>query len=150
MRNLFKLKNHQSQKGAAAVEFAIVLPILLILLAGIIEFGFLLYNQQVLTTAAREGSRALANPANTQSAESIVIAYCSERLITFGSNDDPSTDIVEVDIVVDGNIVAKDITVNVTYEYGFLIPGIFSLYGLDFGTSYELSANATMRKRLTN
>ncbi|GAA1889756.1 hypothetical protein GCM10009715_39470 [Paeniglutamicibacter psychrophenolicus] len=48
------------QRGASAVEFAIVLPLLLTLLLGIIEFGFL-FNQQIsLTQAAREGARAYA------------------------------------------------------------------------------------------
>ena len=44
--------------GAAALEFAIVLPILLAMMIGIIYFGVVLAVQQVLTLAAEEGSRA--------------------------------------------------------------------------------------------
>lgn len=44
-------------KGAAVVEFAVVLPILLLLVFGIIEFGFLLYNKAMLTNASREAAR---------------------------------------------------------------------------------------------
>lgn len=48
------------QRGASAVEFAIILPILLTLLLGIVEFGYL-FNQQIsLTQAAREGAREYA------------------------------------------------------------------------------------------
>ena len=39
------------------VEFALVLPILLLLLCGIIDFGWLYYNQITLNNAAREGAR---------------------------------------------------------------------------------------------
>ena len=48
----------QEENGAAAVELAILLPFLAVLVFGIIEFGLLLYNQQVITNASREGARA--------------------------------------------------------------------------------------------
>jgi hypothetical protein len=46
------------EDGAAAVEFALVLPVLIVILFGIIEFGFALYNKEVITNASREGARA--------------------------------------------------------------------------------------------
>jgi Flp pilus assembly protein TadG len=46
-----------SQRGAAVVEFAFVLPLLLVILFGIIEFSFLLYDKAMLTNASREGAR---------------------------------------------------------------------------------------------
>jgi len=46
--------------GNAAVEFALVLPFLLVLLMGMVEFGRVLFNQQVITNAARDASRASA------------------------------------------------------------------------------------------
>ena len=45
-----------NQKGAALIEFAIVLPLLLLLVFGAIEFGLLFYNKQVITNASREGA----------------------------------------------------------------------------------------------
>lgn len=49
-----------SERGAAAVEFALVLPILLTLVLGTIEFGRA-YNVQIsLTHAARETARSMA------------------------------------------------------------------------------------------
>ena len=44
--------------GATAVEFAIVLPVLLVLMFGVAYYGVILAMQQVLTLAAEEGARA--------------------------------------------------------------------------------------------
>lgn len=48
------------ERGAAAVEFAFILPLLLALVGGIIDFGFGFYSQVGLAHAAREGVRAEA------------------------------------------------------------------------------------------
>ncbi|BCW59687.1 MULTISPECIES: TadE family protein [Micrococcaceae] len=54
------MKSETRERGAAAVEMAIVLPLLLLILLGIMEFGRA-YNVQVsLTQAAREGARYAA------------------------------------------------------------------------------------------
>lgn len=45
------------ERGSTAIEFALTLPILLVMLFGIIDFGRLLYTQEVLNTAVREGAR---------------------------------------------------------------------------------------------
>jgi Flp pilus assembly protein TadG len=50
----------RDQRGAAAIEFALVLPILLLLLFGIIEFGFVINSWISVTHAAREGVRVYA------------------------------------------------------------------------------------------
>jgi Flp pilus assembly protein TadG len=41
-----------------AVEFALIAPMLVVLIGGIIEFGILLFNQAVITNASREAARA--------------------------------------------------------------------------------------------
>ena len=52
----------RSQSGAELVEFALVLPILLLVFGGIVDFGLLLQRQQVITNAAREGARLAVLP----------------------------------------------------------------------------------------
>jgi Flp pilus assembly protein TadG len=47
----------RSERGAELVEFALVLPLLLVLIGGIIDFGFLFQRYEVVTNAAREGAR---------------------------------------------------------------------------------------------
>ena len=54
----------RSDRGAVAVEFALLLPVLVLLVFGIIDFGRVLNAQITVTQAAREGARlaALENP----------------------------------------------------------------------------------------
>jgi Flp pilus assembly protein TadG len=55
------------ERGAAAVEFAIVLPVLVLLVFGIIQFSIYFNRLQGLQAAAREGARVAALPQSTQS-----------------------------------------------------------------------------------
>lgn len=48
---------YKSEKGQAMVEFALILPILILLLCGIIDFGWLYSNKISATNAAREAAR---------------------------------------------------------------------------------------------
>lgn len=51
---------HRDQRGAQAVEFALVLPLLVLLLVGIMEFGLVFNKQSMITQAARAAARSMA------------------------------------------------------------------------------------------
>lgn len=53
------------ERGASAVEFALVLPLFLLLIGGITDFGRAYYTQVVMTNAAREGGRAAMTPSTS-------------------------------------------------------------------------------------
>ena len=53
LRNLF----NKNDNGQSFVEFALVLPILILLVLGIIQFGIVFYGQVTITSAAREAAR---------------------------------------------------------------------------------------------
>jgi Flp pilus assembly protein TadG len=57
---MHSLRDASRRAGTATVEFALVLPLLLALLFGIIEFGFLFKDQLAIQQVAREGSRTAA------------------------------------------------------------------------------------------
>jgi len=73
----------QKRRGAAAVEFAIVAPVFLLLIFGLIEFGRLVMVQQVITNASREGARAgVLDGATTANVQSVVQDYLQTAAIS--------------------------------------------------------------------
>jgi Flp pilus assembly protein TadG len=52
----------RAQSGAEVIEFALTLPLMLLVVLGIIEFGFLFQQYEVVTNAAREGARVAVLP----------------------------------------------------------------------------------------
>lgn len=118
------MKKNGSERGGALIEFIIVLIPLLVLTFGSIEFGVAGYNKAMLTNASREGARAgivfdPAQPDDRLSNEDIIQTvrdYCAANLITFG-------DAAQPDVVINraGNEPGDNLTVSVTYVYGFLV-----------------------------
>ena len=110
-----------NQKGAAAVEVAIVLSLLITLIFGIIEFGLVMFNRQVITNAAREGARAgiIARPVRLSDGaiRAVVLNFGAQHLVTFGN------DVLTVgDIVIPARCLEFqcDLEVQVNYVYEFL------------------------------
>ena len=56
MRGIFSLL--RSSKGQSLIEFALILPFLLVLIGGVVDFGLSLFVGHVIQNAAREGARA--------------------------------------------------------------------------------------------
>jgi len=115
----------KDKNGAAAVEFALILPLLILVVFGIIEFGLLLYNQQVITNASREGARAgIVVGLNRSSGEHETISentatnYCSSHLVTFSNNLSPLSIFSSTS---GASVSGDDLTVAATYLYDFLI-----------------------------
>ncbi|MBI5441579.1 MAG: pilus assembly protein [Deltaproteobacteria bacterium] len=120
------------EKGAALVEFGLVLPLLLLILLGTIEFGLLLYNRQVLTNAAREGARfgIVAATPRVPAADirDQVSAYCSDFLVSFAQPvPTPATTVTALDDETGAEITigtaqfGDDLRVIVQYPYRFLV-----------------------------
>lgn len=63
-----------NDRGAAAVEFALILPVLILLILGLVEFSRLFNIQISLTNSAREGARTMAVQNDLDIARSAAIA----------------------------------------------------------------------------
>jgi Flp pilus assembly protein TadG len=107
----------QREDGVVAVEFAIVLPVLLLILFGIIEFGFVLFEKQVITNASREGARAGIVQAAPKPSETKIKDVVKAYLKGAGLAEASAT------INVTGQELAhpNDLTVTVQYPYTFLV-----------------------------
>lgn len=94
---LFKLARpcrlyRRNRRATAAVEFAVVAPVFLLLVFGMIEYGRMVMVQQVITNASREGARAaVLDGATVASVTAAVNTYLSAGSIT-GANVKPTPD----------------------------------------------------------
>lgn len=62
-------RRHLEDDGVAAVEFALILPVLLLLVLGIINFGYLFGQKLALNQAVREGARQAVVPGTNNGAD---------------------------------------------------------------------------------
>ena len=124
------------ENGQSAVEFALVLPILLLIVCGILDFGWLFYNQLSVENACREGARVGCVNAQDARLDQIV------------------TDKVEAilpknlkSVVVDSKLtnptspLEGDLKVNVKAEMNTLTP----VLGVIYGKTKELSYTVTIK-----
>ncbi|MFT7641721.1 MAG: hypothetical protein ACI9G1_003472 [Pirellulaceae bacterium] len=127
----------KKRRGASVVEFAIVAPMFILLVFGMIEYGRMVMVQQVITNAAREGAQQLALPNGTPSeAQTAVTNY----LTGAGFSDIASE--IEVNSIPASPESGMDCTVSMHFPYGEVswIPSTFLL-----GDS-TLTASSTVRR----
>ena len=110
--------------GAAAVEFALVFPLLLLVVLGAIEFGVALYDKAMLTNASREAARAGAMlktpPMTTSDIRGVALNYSQGKLVTFGANTSPTVAVANPD----GNTnTGSRLQVTVSYTFNGLLLG---------------------------
>jgi Flp pilus assembly protein TadG len=91
--NLSQLRNRKVEKvfrmcrkkrrGAAVVEFAVVAPVFITLVFGMIEYGRMVMVQQMLTNASREGARVgVLDGATTAEVTSAVTTYLTNATVS--------------------------------------------------------------------
>ena len=115
-----------NERGVAAAEFALLLPVFLLILFGIIEFGMIMYGREVVTNAAREGARAgiVQGPPKRTSGDITTIA--NSYLTGTGVN---QADVTFTPAGV-GLASPNTLTVTAVYKYNFLIPYIPNVLGV--------------------
>ena len=142
MTNLTKVFK-KNDSGVAAVEFALILPLLMWVLFGIVNYGILLYDQAVITNAAREGARwgsintsaTIACGPNSVTGNGdpceVANSYTNANLITFGSSTSSLTSA--------SGAGTAGTTVSVTVTYTFTAIG-----WLLYNNTNNLSATSVM------
>lgn len=122
-----KQNQNIGQKGAAAAEFAIILPLLVILVFGIADVGMALYNKQVLTNASREGARAGIARATISAIKGVAVDYCNSTNRLFPPGTVLSVGDVDVLGGGPGSSFQSDLTVTVTHVHNFMFADIIGL-----------------------
>ncbi|RMH05683.1 MAG: pilus assembly protein [Nitrospirae bacterium] len=134
--------------GAAAIEFALVFPIFLVVLLGIIGLGIFLYNEQALIYATREGARygilmQAQRPDCTQIRDHILNDVNVNNVLvmtSIGSNDIE----VEVNGVSCGTSApGQNLTVRITAPLPSLLSGVLGFVSGSF-SALNLRAETTM------
>ena len=73
----FRIHSMNRSGGQASIEFAFVLPVLIIIILIVSQLGYLVYLQNVLEHAAREGARVLVTTNSDNSAYECIYRICS-------------------------------------------------------------------------
>lgn len=101
------------QDGAAATEFVLIAPLLVILFFGIIQFGLVMFRSQVVEAAAREGARVASVGLETADIESAVAAaatgFNASDITTAHDDCDDIGDDVTVTVTVDPSAYSFDV-----------------------------------------
>jgi Flp pilus assembly protein TadG len=136
----------QTETGAELIEMAIVTPLLLILLFGIAEFGFVFQRYVFLTNAAAEGARVASLPGYVEAdVKDRVAAYAAASNITgVSASSIPSA------IAGPGGASwpGSQVTVTYVYSYQFIGP-LATLVGGSVNESVTLTARSTVRHMVT-
>ena len=136
-----------NQRGTSAIEFAIVLPLLVVFVFGIIEFGLIFYDKAMVTNASREAARAgivYRDPYVTgPEIISVVDSYCGAMLVSFGGGSSPTTTVPGGECVNHGD----ELVVNVAYQYNFLLIPDFLTAFFTGGMPGSIDVSAVTRMR---
>lgn len=136
----------RDNRGAELLEFALVLPLLLVLVAGIIDFGLMFQVFEVVTNAAREGARIRVLPGYTNAdAQARANAYLAASGLAGVSN----TTVTAITIGAGGGgaPAAPGFQVDVQYVQPFLLlgPVLQLIPGGGFAGTITLTGRSVMR-----
>ncbi len=119
-------------EGASAVELAIVLPVLLLLVCGIMDFGIIFSKLHDVNEAAREGARQTAVSQNLATAVSTTTTFIKDK---YNNN-------YGVDIKPSPPVSGQDVTVTVTNSVTIITPIISVFFP---SNPYTVTGKTVMR-----
>lgn len=124
-----RIRQDPAERGAAVVEFALVVPILLVLLLGIVEFSRAFHAQATLSSAAREGARVMAVQDDVDAAVDETIAAAPSLQPTLGAS--------HVEVVPTACAPGQTVRVTLRYPFSFATD--------TFGDGLILTGHGVMR-----
>lgn len=130
-KRVMKNKIKRNDKGQSLVEFAILLPVLILILCGILDFGWIFGNKLLVTYSCREGARYGAVNAASSSFSSSVTSKVMTSLPSYAQ------DGVTVNAYLTNNSNPRqgDVVVDVQYTFVLLTPLASTIFGSQQYTS---------------
>lgn len=127
------MRGLKNEKGQSLVELAVILPVVMLVLMGIIEFGIMLNCYLKVENAAREGARSgIVNSSNLEIKNSII------RI-------SPDLKAENLTLIVTPAETyrrpGETLTVSINYKYEMTVPIISNI----FGRTVDLEAKTSMR-----
>ena len=153
MLKLIRARRKNGEKGQALVEFALLVPIFLLLLFAVVDFGMGFYSWITVTNAAREGARlgAVHAPLNVASSPCFGKAsldQCIEDRVRDASDLTNEATKMTVTITNATGNPGQSVVVKVDYDYDLITPlaGLIDFMSGDtIGPTLNLSSTADMR-----
>ena len=138
----------RSERGSELVEFAIVVPVLLLLIGGIIDFALLFQSYEVATNAAREGARLAVLPGYEVNDYAAARNRVATYMQTGGARGAFTTAVTPLPLTGCGT-PGSGVRVTVTYTHDFAIVGpIVGLINGTFGDALTYSTSSLMRSEI--
>lgn len=128
----------ERDKGSALLEFALIAPVLLMLLAGIIQFGFILNAKVVVNSASYEGARAATMSDEPESS-------AAEAVLNYASSSMPGWDFngrLNIETNTSGHDPGDEVTVKVIYQVPNFFNKIIPFFNSD---KINVSGESTMQ-----
>ena len=145
MAEVIRGPRRASQSGQAVIELALTLPLLLLIVMGILDFGLMFQRYEVVTNAAREGARVGVLPNYTlEDVRARTRQYLTSGGLLPFTNGTIDATVGTVTFGTPAKTVNQvTVTVRYPYTYPFIGP-ILNLFGGSLG-SVTLQGVSTMR-----
>jgi Flp pilus assembly protein TadG len=134
MEEIKQVKSIYCKKGQSSIEFILVLPLLIIIILIVSQLGYLVYLQNTLEQAAREGTRIISTTNSNSEAHKQVFDICQSLDI----------DRISIDITPGGSRereVGETVRVTVNYHYS----GLADLLDIISGGDFFIKSSSIMR-----
>ncbi len=120
----------KGERGQTMVEFALVFPVFLLLLFGVLDFGRVVYAYNTISNAAREGARA-----------AVILDNTPDQVKTTVVQKAVSLSLTTANVNVTSRAVGQPVTVTVDYRFTPIVTAIVDAMG---ASGIDLHASSTM------
>jgi Flp pilus assembly protein TadG len=139
----------RSDSAAELVEFALVLPLLLVLIVGVADFALLFQSYEVTTNAAREGARLAVLPGYNANNYATVHTRVAAYLAAGGAHGAFQANVVPVALDLGNGLTGSGVQVTLTYTHPFLFIGpVIGLINGTFASTLTYQTAAQMRTEI--